>query len=286
MTDHGSGSGSGNGSGNQAAAQQQPRQRKTHSSAATIVALRALRKPVKRQKNLEIEDRNAERALKRARHLENWLNDEASDDESIITVSDDEQLPSPASALHAALGKLSPTSSKTLIRAVLTKRPREDEDSAAAERPKDKKRFTLFRPEGAAGANITSFSCLLRDLAKHHVHMPLSLFTFDALEYLNQTTSSVPTTKLNAEEPGEKQPRVLDTALFEANFRAEASLDCGQWAEAAGNLVDFIKSTSGKMHLARLHSVVSVAVKARETSTLISSLSSAMPNLGSSLVAA
>jgi hypothetical protein len=92
-----------------------PRTRRTHTSDRVTAALRNLPHDVKVKKNKEIGGRNAERELRRVQHQEQPLtHEEAPDDESLITVSDTEETLLPASMLHGALSKLSPTSGKAL----------------------------------------------------------------------------------------------------------------------------------------------------------------------------
>ncbi|KAJ7142885.1 hypothetical protein C8R44DRAFT_551331, partial [Mycena epipterygia] len=78
-------------SGTPAPNQPPPRTKKTHTSSGVIKALKALPSALKHTKNSAIEARNAERNLKHAKHLEQPANySDASDEESLITVSDAE----------------------------------------------------------------------------------------------------------------------------------------------------------------------------------------------------
>ncbi|KAJ6472919.1 hypothetical protein C8R47DRAFT_934527, partial [Mycena vitilis] len=67
-----------------------PRVRRTHKSVGVIQALKKLPRTLKQKMNLEIAERNGTRSLKHVAHLEDRAANptDASDDESLITVSD------------------------------------------------------------------------------------------------------------------------------------------------------------------------------------------------------
>jgi hypothetical protein len=95
------------------------RVRRTHSSNAIVEALKKLPRAAKVQLNNLILGRNADRLLRRMRHLNNAVMhpDVPSDDESLVTVDDDVSL-SPASGFKKVLSSLSPASAITLMRGI------------------------------------------------------------------------------------------------------------------------------------------------------------------------
>lgn len=90
-----------------------------------------------------------------------------------------------------------------------------------------------------------AFHSLLFDLYTHDIYIPLSLFTSPNLELINSSSATLATRKLNALNPGQKQPIVLDTEAFEQKYQTEGALDRAQWIEAARNYVSFIEEASG-----------------------------------------
>jgi hypothetical protein len=87
------------------------------------------------------------------------------------------------------------------------------------------------------------FSSYIAELYQNNMHLPLSLFTSNNHDLVNNSYESMATVKRNA--PGtvsnDKQIHVLDTASFERKFLAEKHIDCGQWLEAAQNFVTFLE---------------------------------------------
>ncbi|KAJ7696620.1 hypothetical protein B0H14DRAFT_3529727 [Mycena olivaceomarginata] len=190
-------------------------------SEAIINALKKLPQALKLSRNKAIEGRNAERAVRTAEHAHDPVAhpDAASDDESLITVSD---IPmdalSPLSKVKKVAEKLSPVP-----------------------KPATKK----LREESAipAGMNMPPrFSSDITELYMN-LHLPLSLFTSNNLDLVNNSYESMATVKSNV--PGaissDKQIRVLDTASFERKFLAVKNMDRGQWLEAAQNFVTFLE---------------------------------------------
>ncbi|KAJ7737124.1 hypothetical protein B0H16DRAFT_1762868 [Mycena metata] len=226
-----------------------PRKRKTHRSDAVSKVLKDLPKSLKVKKNVEIAERNGERALKRVLHAEDAAAnaDDASDDESIITVSEDEDTMSPASRVYTAVMASSPPSGKRLLRlmgAGGSKRSRDDEEKKES-KPTSKKVWVevVITP----GMSLpTVFHAVLRELYNNDIYIPLSLFTSSNLSLINSTAATMEMIKLNPSGPTEKQIRVLNTASFEASVLRECDMDRAQWNEAAINYVAFIESVEGK----------------------------------------
>ncbi|KAJ7711685.1 hypothetical protein DFH07DRAFT_786054, partial [Mycena maculata] len=237
------------GAGPSAGPQLQPpppaRTRRTHVSAGVAVALSKLPKASKRQKNTEIAARNAERELKHAQHFHDASlhPDDSSDNESLITVSDDEDALSPASRLHAAIGKLSPESGKAVLRALHSNKRGRDDEVPKAKPISKKARVEISVALGMALPK--AFHQCIHDLYNHHVYTPLSMFTTPSLRTINSKAATMAMCKLNAAEPGEKQLRLLDMAVFEANVKKETDLDRAEWTEAAENYVEFIAIVEG-----------------------------------------
>ncbi|KAJ7207433.1 hypothetical protein GGX14DRAFT_635145 [Mycena pura] len=238
------------GSGTPAGAQAQPpppaRVRRTHTSAGVIAALKNLPKASKRRKNMDITARNAERALKHAQHVENaaLFPDDVSDDESLVSVSDDEDTLSPASRLYSTIGKLSPASGKALLRVIQSSKRGRDDEAPKAPKPTSKRaRVEITIAPGMALPK--AFHQCIHDLHDHHVYMPLSMFTTPSLRTINSEAATMPMCKLNPLESGEKQLRLLDTAAFETNIMKETDLDRAEWTEAAENYVEFITLMEG-----------------------------------------
>ncbi|KAJ7209146.1 hypothetical protein GGX14DRAFT_364730, partial [Mycena pura] len=243
-------SGPSTGSGSLSGAQAQPhppaRARRTHTSAGVIAALKNLPKASKRRKNIDITARNAERVLKHAQHVEDATRfpDDASDAESLVSVSDDEDTLSPASRLYSSIGKLSPASGKALLRVIQsTKRGRDDEAPKAPKPTSKRARTEITVAPGMALPK--AFHQCIHDLHEHHVYMPLSMFTTPSLRTINSEAATMAMCKLNPLESGEKQLRLLDTAAFEANVAKEIDLDRAEWTEAAENYVEFITLVEG-----------------------------------------
>ncbi|KAJ7718449.1 hypothetical protein B0H16DRAFT_1797425 [Mycena metata] len=226
-----------------------PRKGKTHKSEAVSKVLRDLPKSLKVKKNIAIAERNGDRALKRVLHEEDVgaYPDDASDDESTITVSEDEDAMSPASRVHAAVMASSPNSGKRLLRlmgAGGSKRSR-DEDEKKESKPTSKKaRVEVVISPGMSLPTV--FHTVLRDLYNNDVYIPLSLFTSSNLSLINSTAATLEMIKLNPSGPTEKQIRVLNTASFEASVLRECDMDRAQWNEAAINYVAFIQSVEGE----------------------------------------
>ncbi|KAJ7209779.1 hypothetical protein GGX14DRAFT_395211 [Mycena pura] len=222
------------------------RARRTHTSAGVIAALKNLPKASKRQKNTDITARNAERALKHAQHIENTVRfpDDTSDTESLVTISDDEDALSPASRLYSTIGKLSPASSKALLRVIQSSKHGRDEEAPKAPGPISKKARVEITIAPGMALPKTFHQCI-HDLYDHHVYMPLSMFTTPSLRTINSEATTMSMCKLNPLESGEKQLRPLDTAAFETNVMKETDLDRAEWTEDAENYVEFITLVEG-----------------------------------------
>ncbi|KAF7368674.1 hypothetical protein MVEN_00191700 [Mycena venus] len=161
-------------SGNQQQPPPPPRKRRTHKSPIIIAALADLPKSLKKKKNAEIVERNAEREFKRAEHVDDPTNcEDASDDESLITVSDDEDAASPTTRLADIMEKLTPTSRKVLIRATLTnKRQRDNDDVTKSEARRQVKKL-CEEVEIDPGMSLPiAFNNVLHDLYSHGVYIP------------------------------------------------------------------------------------------------------------------
>ncbi|KAJ7759901.1 hypothetical protein B0H16DRAFT_1720115 [Mycena metata] len=219
------------------------RRRITHFSAAVITALKNLPRASKLRKNKEIQGKNDENALTRTQHESDPVAfpDEAPDDVSFITVSDGEEETSPFSAMYDVAMKLTPNSSKKVIRAFNAaageKRTRDDGDEGkkAGKRPK--------RPEVIIRAGMAPpivFHPLIHELYDRDIYIPLSLFTDKNLEYVNTNASTIAMRKLNPASSSDKRVNVLDTGAFEAAVLREADLDRAQFGEAAENFATFI----------------------------------------------
>src|SRR6201996_7729190 len=202
------------------------------TSAGVTAALKNLPKASKRQKNTQ--------------HIENAARfpDDASDAESLVTVSDDEDTLSPASRLYSTIGKLSPASGKALLRVIQSSKRGRDEETPKAPKPISKKaRVEITIAPGMALPK--AFHQCIHDLHDHHVYIPLSMFTTPSLRTINSEAATMAMCKLNPTESGEKQLRLLDTASFKVNVMKETELDHAEWTEAAENYVEFITLVEG-----------------------------------------
>ncbi|KAJ6583143.1 hypothetical protein DFH09DRAFT_1309382 [Mycena vulgaris] len=185
---------------------------------------------MRRKKNEDTRDRNAERRLKHAKHIETrGTVPDTSDDESLITVSSvGDADTSPALRLQGVMSKLSPGSVKDLLRALpffgnQDKHAREEE----TDRRKAAKRIR-------------------EEIVLHPgMSLPVSFHSqlFD-LHLINSSSATLTARKLNAMAPGQKQPLILDTEAFEQKFLRKMDLDCAQWIEASWNYVSFIEEAS------------------------------------------
>jgi hypothetical protein len=210
------------------------RVRRTHTLTAVIEAMKKLPRLAKVQLNNLILGRNADRLLRRTRHLNNVVAypDIPSDDESLVTVDEDVPL-SPASGFKKVINSLSPASVINLMHGISSFGGDGDDPKP----PSKRRHEEINLPVGSRPP--VSFNVLLKDLDVHGYYIPLSLFTTESLDYINKNSSSIATTKLNA--PGsDKQICVLDSAHFKANILAERDLDQAQWTEAAQNYVKFM----------------------------------------------
>ncbi|KAJ7068915.1 hypothetical protein B0H15DRAFT_970470 [Mycena belliarum] len=222
------------------------RTRKTHTSAGVIAALKRFASETRRKMNLDIEARNAQREYAHAKHVERPADvPDASDDESLITVTTIEEQLSPVSKFHQIMQKLSPKSGKDLLRSFpflggAAKRPREEEAEARRKAKKIREEIVL-----QPGMSLpVAFNAIIFDLHAHNIYLPLSLFTSQNLEVINSSAATLPTLKLNA-EPGCKQPVVLNTEAFELKYLKELDLERAQWIEASSNYIAFLTEASG-----------------------------------------
>ncbi|KAJ7189849.1 hypothetical protein GGX14DRAFT_408491 [Mycena pura] len=227
-----------------ATTQNPPRSRRTHLSEQVCAALKALPKALKKKKNKELVERNAERALRRA------LNEAApltyasqdSDDESMITVSDDDVEMSPASALAKVLAKATPGTTRNLLRAIPgLSAKRKVEDDKAREAAKKMRVEIVVR----AGMSLpVVFPEDLIDLHENNCYLPLSLFTATNLHFINTNSATIEKIRLNP-KGGVKGTYVIDTETFQAQHLREDDMDRGQWLEAAHNYVGFMEFATG-----------------------------------------
>ncbi|KAJ7746821.1 hypothetical protein DFH07DRAFT_776328 [Mycena maculata] len=180
--------------------------------------LKALPKSLKKKKKKLIVERNGECGLLCTQHAADTtaFSDDASDDKSTITVSDDEDLLSPASNLHKAIMASSPKTGKILLsQGPKQKTSRQGHDTA--------------QPESV-------FHHCLHELYNNNIYMPLSMFTMPSLAHINANAVTMDTRKVNGES-GEKPFHVLNTVIFEKDVLKETEMDCVQWTEAALNFV-------------------------------------------------
>jgi hypothetical protein len=140
--------------------------------------------------------------------------------------------------------KLSPSSARDLFLAFMTNSTSTSKHARDNDEPKPV--MKKLREESAIPAGMTMpprFSSYIAELYQNNLHLPLSLFTSNNLDLVNNAYESMATVKQNA--PGtissNKQIHVLDTASFEKKILAERNMDCGQWLEGAQNLVTFLK---------------------------------------------
>ncbi|KAJ7800427.1 hypothetical protein B0H14DRAFT_3785659 [Mycena olivaceomarginata] len=224
-----------------------PACRRTHAPEAIINALKKLPRALKLSRNKAIEGRNAEHAIRTAEHAHDPVAhpDAASDDESLITVSD---IPmdtlSPLSKVKKVTEKLSPSSTLDLFLAFMSNNTSTSKRVCNDDKPKPATK--KLREESAipAGMNMPlKFSSYITELYMNNLHLPLSLFTSNNLDLVNNSYESMATVKSNV--PGaissDKQICVLDTASFERKFLVEKNMDRGQWLEAAQNFVTFLE---------------------------------------------
>ncbi|KAF8158903.1 hypothetical protein K438DRAFT_1753078 [Mycena galopus ATCC 62051] len=127
-----------------------PRVRKTHTNQVVIDALKKLPRDEKIAMNADIERNNARRNLTRARHSTDpsMYPDDASDDESTITV-EEEVLADPKDVIRRLANALSPNSFKSVLSFIPglggTKRTRDGEEPPSAERIAAKKKLMTKR---------------------------------------------------------------------------------------------------------------------------------------------
>ncbi|KAJ7314891.1 hypothetical protein DFH08DRAFT_820867 [Mycena albidolilacea] len=218
-----------------------PASRCTHTSEAIIKALKKLLPALKLARNKVIEGRNAkcavrttERAFDPAAHP-----DVASDDKSFITILD---IPmdtlSPLSKVKKVAEKLSPSSARDLFLAFMSNNTSTSKHARNDDEPKPATKKLREESTIPAGMNVLPrFSSYITELYMKNLPLPLSLFTSNNLDLVNNLYKSMATIKRNA--PGaissDKQIHMLDTASFERKFLAEKNMYWGQWLEAAQN---------------------------------------------------
>ncbi|KAJ7777832.1 hypothetical protein DFH07DRAFT_766067 [Mycena maculata] len=216
------------------------RVRRTHTSVGVSNALKALPKSLKKKKNELIVERNGKHGLLRAQHAADAIAfpDYVSDDESTITVSDDEDFLSPASNLHKAIMASSPKTEES------HKRSREDDNSATSQ-PKAPSKKPHVEVAILPGQSLPIvFHHCLHELYNNNIYMPLSMFTMPSLAHINANTVTMDTWKVNGES-GEKPFCVLNTVIFEKDVLKETEMDCAQWTEAVLNFVNFVAVAEG-----------------------------------------
>ncbi|KAF8140827.1 hypothetical protein K438DRAFT_1518774, partial [Mycena galopus ATCC 62051] len=216
-----------------------PRLRKTHTNQAVIDALKKLPRDEKITMNKEIETNNTRRNLLRARHSTNLSEypDNASDDESVITV--EEETPSDPKDILARLSDvLSPRPFKSVLGLIPgpggAKRTRDGEEPQPTERATAKKALeeVLMLPGQPLPA---VFHRYIKDTYDQEIYLPLSLFTYESLKFINLKLAEVDLCKSNPKSISDKSLQALNIGLFESKHLWEASLDRAQWMEAAAN---------------------------------------------------
>ncbi|KAJ7602608.1 hypothetical protein DFH06DRAFT_1152711 [Mycena polygramma] len=220
--------------------------RKTHTSDAVITALKSLSNRDRVSMNKAIGSRNTMHNLGRARNVDKpSATFVDSDNESTITVSDEEMEDSPTTSVMKAIQKSSPVTALGLTRALMSNKRTRDDDSATA--PKGKKlREEIDLPEGLAAPIV--YNVLLRELYNHDKYLPLSLFTTANLEYINSNASALPMIKLNKLDEASvlsKPGLFFDAETFQRTHLCEEDLNRGQWGEAAKNHNEFIAFMTG-----------------------------------------
>ncbi|KAJ7125677.1 hypothetical protein C8R43DRAFT_715387 [Mycena crocata] len=227
--------------------QNQTRAHKTHSSEAVAAALKNLPRANKIKKNEIITGNNAERALQNAKHDEEPdTYAPASDDESFITVSEAEEEMSPATRVLTVISKLTPSSARDVIRSFLPSNKHSRELTKGEEEGRKAAKRIRAEVNLQPGMSLPlAFHALLRDLYYRDIYIPLSLFTSANLEIINSSAATLTLRKINGPSPGDKQPRILDTAAFEAAHLYEIDLKRGQWSEGSRNYVSFLVEVSG-----------------------------------------
>ncbi|KAJ6522563.1 hypothetical protein B0H19DRAFT_1086021 [Mycena capillaripes] len=238
----------GGGGGNGAPPPPPQRIRKTHSTPLVSEALKGLSMRQKEVRNSQITERNAERRLNRAMNTAT-PNPAFQDSDDKSTITFDEPAyndASPTKAILKALRTLPEDEGAVVLRALNTltsasKRPREDnEDQAAAKKPRVEIELihSLSPP--------VVYHQYLHDLRKHHVYVPLSLFTSPSLDFISSNAPTLEMMKTNTPYSGKEQVRLLSTAALEKACLKEEDMDRGQWQEASRNFIGFVGGIEGE----------------------------------------
>ncbi|KAJ7715235.1 hypothetical protein B0H16DRAFT_1806213, partial [Mycena metata] len=199
-----------------------PRKRRTHPYAEVTAALMDLPSESMCRFNREMMIRNAERALQKAKHAyDPDSHADALDNESLITISDDEdEAMSPASRLYDAVQKLSPKTGKGLLRTF----------GGSAKRGREEKKDVREEVVIAAGMSLPIvFHKIIRELYEHDIYIPLSIFTIPSLILINANAAVVDMVKLNATWSADKQLRVMSTVAFENKMEGAESAMVARW---------------------------------------------------------
>ncbi|KAF8815053.1 hypothetical protein BYT27DRAFT_7080989 [Phlegmacium glaucopus] len=231
-----------------------PRVPRTHANAAVIQVLKNLPLISILQKNKEIENQNAERALKTLNHT---VNNEAypepgSDAASLITLDpeDRDRFKIPSFALsfrdyiYSSLAKWIADEDTKEKEDQKLKRKTTDEPKMTAEEARIAKRRCMngkkLIPWVVGVPWQAKFPQSLFD-TEGCVAIPLPFFLNENLQILNAEAATLPTIKTNP-NPGEtKGISIIDVDKLSAHFGKELSLTCSQWTEAAGNMYLFQK---------------------------------------------
>jgi uncharacterized membrane protein YgcG len=170
-----------------------------------------------------------------------------SDDESLISL--DAQAPddgSPTKVLLKVLRTLPESEGADMLRAMNTlasgsKRPRDDnKDTQLPKKP----RVEIRLIHGMSAPVV--FHQYLKDLYRHDIYIPLSLFTSPNLDFINSNASSLELTKTNTPYSTKDQVRLLNVGVILKQCYKEEDMDRGQWLEASRNYIAFLGDIEGE----------------------------------------
>ncbi|KAF8974295.1 hypothetical protein BDZ97DRAFT_1772843 [Flammula alnicola] len=228
-----------------------PRLPRTHTNPTIIQLLKSLPLISKLQKNKEIEDKNAERALKTLNHTQDMtaFPDAGSEAASLVTLDPEDldrfRVPSFALSFRDYIySSLAKWIADEEIKDPKNKRKALDDPKITSDEARIAKRHCMngrkLTPWIVGAPWHASFPQSLFD-TEGCIMVPLSFFLNENLQILNVEASTLPTVKTNP-NPGEtKGISILDVEKLSVRFGRELSLDFSQWTEAAGNVYLFQK---------------------------------------------
>lgn len=215
---------------------------KTHCIAARVAAITQMNDEEKVVENLFIVARNRNKARLRAHGIQDPVEDELSEDESLISIDSPApsrpQTPPPRLDTLAAIGSaLKALSPQSLINSILGKRQPEAEERYE-DRVKRLKLASAPQIKRAPGEIMTlPHHPELLELEAARFYVPLSLFTNQGQLVLADKLSQVKTIRINSGRAGAWKQSYVDTE--NKLFEREDLLAQEVWSQAADEMVDW-----------------------------------------------